>query len=328
MNSSSLLSRRKFIGTMGFIGGSLLLPGTASALIESLTSTIKIGLIADLHQDIMHDGKERLEVFLTEMKKHEADAIIQLGDFAYPSEKNKPLIDRFNQASRNPIHVIGNHDTDNGHTKEQCRDVWGIPNRYYVRDVSGLKVIVLDGNDKNSPDYKGGYPSYIGKEQLQWLKYQLNKLEGPIMLASHQPLAGPWCVDNADELQKLLTRYSEKVVLAVCGHTHIDEVYEVDGVNYLHINSASYQWVGGDHKHESYPKEVHEKYPWIEYTCPYRDPVFAMLTIDPDEGIIKVTGRESEWIGPDPDELGVELGEGVKNGKEVVPMIRDRRLEA
>ena len=115
--------------------------------------------------------------------------------------------------------------------------------------------------------------------------------------------------------------------MAICGHTHIDEVYKIGNINYLHLNSASYQWVGGDHKHHSYPASVHEKYPWIEYTCPYMDPVFAILTINPDEGIIEVEGIRSRWVGPSPGELGVDLGEGVKDGREVVPMIRSRRLK-
>jgi Icc protein len=49
----------------------------------------------------------------------------------------------------------------------------GIPSRYYARDIEGLQLLVLDGNDAGSPTYKGGYVSYVGKEQVEWLKEQI-----------------------------------------------------------------------------------------------------------------------------------------------------------
>jgi hypothetical protein len=53
-----------------------------------------------------------------------------------------------------------------------------------------------------------------------------------------------------------------------------------------------------------------------------------MLTFNPDEGIVEITGKASQWVGPSPEDLGVDLGSGVKNGKEIVPFIRNRRLKA
>ena len=103
-----------------------------------------------------------------------------------------------------PLHVIGNHDTDAGFTKDNCIDKWGIPSRYYARDIEGLQLLVLDGNDAGSPTHKGGYVSYVGKEQVEWLKEQLATLDGPIMVACHQPLAGAYAVDNAEEIQAVL----------------------------------------------------------------------------------------------------------------------------
>ena len=45
------------------------------------------------------------------------------------------------------MHVIGNHDTDAGFTKDNCIDVWGMPGRYYAKNIEGLQLLVLDGND-------------------------------------------------------------------------------------------------------------------------------------------------------------------------------------
>jgi hypothetical protein len=145
------------------------------------------------------------------------------------------------------------------------------------------------------------------------------------MIAAHQPLAGAYAVDNAPEIQALLSRYSEKVILSVNGHSHIDSLVNIGGIRYLHINSASYQWVGGDFKHESYSREIHEKYPWISYTCPYRDPLFAFLEINPSSGTITVRGIKSEYVGQSPWDLGTDFNGELKM-EEVVPEIRDRKL--
>jgi len=320
-------SRRKFIKTSGIIVGSLMLSPMTQALIKNLNKPVKIGLIADLHQDIMHDGEKRLDAFLKKMAIINPDAIIQLGDFAYPDIKNKSVIDKFNNAKTESLHVIGNHDTDNGHTKQQCYDIWGMKNRYYSEDIGGLKVIVLDCNEKGSPTHTGGYPLYIGKEQMEWLEQELKQSNSPVILASHQPLAGPYSINNTIEVQALLTKYSEKILVSVNGHSHIDLLEKIGGVNYYQVNSASYQWVGGDHKHKSYPDDIHEKFPWIEYTCPYRDSLFTTLTIDPASGSIIIQGMETSWVGPDPEELGVDWKLEVTNGKEIVPFIRGRELK-
>ncbi len=319
-------SRREFIRTSGIMAGSILFTPSAHALIGSLSRPIKIGLIADLHQDIMHDGEKRLDAFLKEMQVVNPEAIIQLGDFAYPNEKNRSLIDKFNKGNKNALHVIGNHDTDSGHTKQQCYDIWGMTNRFYSRDISGLKVIVLDCNDKGSPTHTGGYPLFIGKEQMEWLEEELKQSDCPIMLASHQSLAGPYSINNTKDVQELLSKYAEKIVISVNGHSHIDLLQKLGGVSYFQVNSASYQWVGGDHRHKSYPDEVHEKFPWIEYTCPYRKPLFTTLTIDPASRSVAIQGMENTWVGPSPAELGVDWNGEVTNGKEIVPYIRKRNI--
>ncbi|MCH2161594.1 MAG: metallophosphoesterase [Phycisphaerales bacterium] len=326
IRSDRVLGRRAFLGTAAMGSLVLAVPQVARAAVRALKKPVKIGVIADLHHDVMHDGLDRMKAFTTRMSIDKPDAIMQLGDFAYPNADNKEVIDHFNQAHKQSLHVIGNHDMDAGMTRENCIDVWGIPARYYTQQVGGMHMLVLDGNDPGSPTYTGGYAAYIGKEQVEWLKAQLKAIDGPIIVVSHQPLAGSSAVDNAEEIQAILSGAADKVVLAINGHTHVDDVLRVGGVTYLHVNSASYKWVGGNHKHESYPKAIHEKHRWISYTCPYRDPLFATLTIDPETSTIVVKGAQSKWVGESPDELGVPLAAGLEAGRQVVPRIRDREI--
>ena len=302
------------------------LPRLATGALQGLGDTIRLGVIADLHHDIMHDGARRMKAFTERMSIVKPDAIMQLGDFAYPRAENREVIDRFNAAHPESLHVIGNHDMDAGMTRADCLKVWGMPARHYVRTVKGLNILVLDGNDAGSPTWKGGYHAYIGPEQVDWLKERLSALEGPIVVVSHQPLAGVSAIDNAKEIRGLLGAASDRVILAINGHSHVDELVRIDDVPYLHVNSVSYNWVGGKYVHESYPTAIHESHPWISHTCPYRDPLFATRTIDPATATVRVEGAASDWVGPSPAELDVPLSAGLTEGLQVAPRIRDRSI--
>lgn len=318
------MKRRDFI--VNTAGGCIAL-GISTAFrgeFMNAKKTIKIGLITDLHQDVIHNGPERLKAFLEEMSKTKPDAIMQLGDFAYPADKNKEVIDLFNNAHPTRLHVIGNHDTDAGYKKEQCISYWGMPARYYVQQISGISFIVLDGNDKGSPTHKGGYPAYIGPEQVTWLKEQLNTIKGPLVIVSHQPLAGAMAVDNAVEIQEILGAASEKILVAINGHTHVDALLHIQNVRYVHINSASYFWVGSQFKHDNYPADILASHPWIASTCPYKDPLFTTMTIDLHKGKITFKGKRSEWVGKSPEALAFTDKAPLKINEEIVPLIRER----
>ena len=320
------MSRRTFINTATVASLTLTLPRLSAATSWTLEKPIQIGVIADLHHDVMHDGVARMEAFLKEMSVSKPDAILQLGDFAYPGSKNSDVIDMFNQSHSQSLHVIGNHDTDAGFTKDNCIDVWGMPSRYYAKNIAGIQLLVLDGNDGGSPTHKGGYASYVGKEQVEWLKEQLATLDGPIMVVCHQPLAGAYAIDNAEEIQAVLGDAANKVILVINGHSHIDEVVRVKNVTYMHVNSASYKWVGSANRHESYSEDIHAKYSSISCTCPYRDSLFTTLTFDPESFTIRVKGTRSSWVGKSPAELGLDLHPNLTNGEEIAPRIRDREF--
>ena len=318
-------SKREFLCTTGVVAATTILPRTAMAALRELKQPIKLGIITDLHHDIMHDAPARLKVFLDAMADKKPDALLQLGDFAYPTKDNEVITKSFEQAHPRTMHVLGNHEIDGGHSFDAVAKIWGMRGRYYTENVDGLNLIILDGNEKPE-NHKSGYPSYVGNEQLAWLETQLRTLSGPIIVFSHQPLAGPSCIDNAKSVQELLSSAADKVLLAVNGHTHIDHLERVDNVSYLHVNSASYKWVGSSNRNQSYPAAVHSKFRWIEYTCPYRDSLFTTLTIDPGTGEINVQGCESEWVGKSPSQLGIAAKPKLVDGKQICPKIRRRQI--
>lgn len=318
-------SRRRFLQTAGVGALSLLIPETARSRLRTLSGPVRLGMITDLHQDIMHDGPQRLASFLKAMEEESPDAIVQLGDFAVPSAANQPLIDTFKSAHPRALHVLGNHDIDGGYTWQQTLESWGMPQRYYRREINGLQLVVLDGNEKPA-NHVSGYPSHIGPEQQGWLQETLQTFDGPSLVLSHQPLAGPWAIDNAEEVRQILTAAADRVLLAVNGHSHIDYLIRSDRVSYLHLNSASYVVVGRNFRHESYSAEVHAAYPRLASTCPYRDALFTTLSIDPMRQTIDVKGRESEWVGPSPAELGRDKHPDLIDGEQIAPRIRPRSL--
>lgn len=296
-------SRRDFLKASSVSLLGLAIPESTIRLFQT-RQEIKIGLISDLHVDIIHDGEARLQAFLDQMAREDPQALIQMGDFAIPKAENKKVIQAFNEAHPKAFHVLGNHDMDGGFSREDVTRAFGMSGRYYSKDLGIIQLVVLDGNDPGSPTSKGGYPSYIDSEQQAWLISELKKADKPVLVVSHQPLAGIFPIDNPQDIQGILSSYSSKILLAINGHAHVDQHLAIGGVNYLHINSASYYWVGENLAHQSLSPEIHEKHPALQYTCPYSEALFALLTIDPGTAKITVQGRKSQWIGPSPQELG------------------------
>jgi 3',5'-cyclic-AMP phosphodiesterase len=295
---------------------------------------VRFGVCTDVHKDVMHDADERLQSFVSEMNEKDVDFIIQLGDFTQPQDYNASFMNVWNSFEWPAYHVLGNHDMDDdtredtggSYTRDETVAYYGMPSRYYSFDKQGFHFIVLDGNDVKDPP-QAGYPHYISAVQMAWLKEDLSMTGSPVIVFSHQSLEDPDGVENAEQVRKILEEAKHesgenKVIACFSGHHHIDFSTSINGIHYIQINSMSYNWLGGDYLHIRYSKEIDEQYPFIKYTAPYKDPLYATVEID-SRGIIRITGRESTWVGPDPWELGYPE----KNREIFSPSISNRELE-
>jgi len=304
------MTRRELIKQAGLGYAMLSLPlATKFQTHSNRETSLTFGVIADVHQDIMHDGVERILAFSTEMRRSQVDFIMQLGDFCVPEAKNNAFMDAWRSFDGPRYHVIGNHDTDGGFERDQVVEYYNMPSRYYSFDQKGVHTVVLDGNDQGG--ISTGYARYIAQDQLDWLKNDLAGTELPTMVFIHQPLDNPSGIDNRLEARLILERINEqagwnKVFAVFAGHAHVDYARQLNGIYYILINSASYQWVGGDYEHLSYAPEIHEGAPTIKYTCPYKDPIWATISIDIDNDVLMISGRETEWVGPAPAEIGAD----------------------
>ncbi len=293
---------------------------------EDSPGVIRFGLCADVHKDIMHDADARLKTFISRMNVEKVDFIMQLGDFCRPYDYNQSFLDIFNKFEGPRYHVLGNHDMDGGFTREQTLTYWGVKDKYYSFDMGGYHFVVLDGNDKKE-GAAPGYARYIGKKQSEWLKSDLPKTGLPSFVFSHQGFGPAGGIENDKEIRAILEEANakagfRKVRACFNGHNHFDGCTVSEGIYYVQINSMSNQWVGGKFRRARFSKEIEEKFPWVSYTAPYKDSLYAIVTLRGD-GTIEIEGVQSEWIPPSPAEMKVPGGKRVST-----PKISNRKLKA
>ncbi len=322
------MKRRQFIQTA--IGGSalLVLPISLKALSHSQKENLKFGVCADIHKDIMHDSDARLQTFISKASERDLDFIIQLGDFCRPYEYNREFLSIWNSYDGDKYHVIGNHEMDGGFSRKQVIDFWDIPKQFYSVDNNGFHIVVLDGNDKNiSKDKASGYARFIGEKQMEWLKSDLQSTKLPCLIFSHQTLENnDDGIENRQEIRELFEAENKrsgfnKIMACFSGHHHTDYVAEINDIYYIQINSMSYEWLGEKYKTVRYSEEIDKEFPYIKYTAPYKDPLFAFVEISNKR--IQIEGVKSSFVGLSPEELGCPAH---PENKRIIPEITDRNL--
>lgn len=306
----------------------------ASAL-SRRAEPLTFGLCADVHQDVMHDAPERLARFVAEMEQRDAVFIAQLGDFCIPKDDNREFLGVFESFSGEHYHVLGNHDTDsdnltkNGYSQAETMAFWGMARNYYSFVQGGIRFIVLDGNEHHPGERQGHYPLHVGQAQLAWLERELAETSDPVILLSHQSPENDEGLDNGPAVRAVLEEANRaagwpRVLAYFSGHHHLNDLVHVNGIPYVQVNSMSYFWVGEECQNYSYPEHIHAANPMLEFTAPYRDPIWSTVTVDPSAGEIRIEGRWSEWAGRSPEELGYEAPLARRRG--MSPRIDDRRL--
>jgi len=334
-------SRREFLGASA-LGASTCLYSWASSVTAAESSDepaiTRIGLIADVHKDVMHDADERLTVFVEKMLQWKPDFVVQMGDFCIPIVENEPFIRIWNRLTCPRHHVLGNHDMDGdgkarpdevyAFSREETMEYWGMQARYYSFDHRGAHYVILDGNDEGPG--QEGYFKYVADDQAQWLALDLAATRLPTFVFIHQSLEREkGGVENQQAIRGIMEQAvdasgASKVVACFSGHHHRDYVRQMNGIIYPQINSMSYHWLGGDNLQIRYSEEIDQQYPYIKYTVPYKDPLYALVTIDRQRGSLQIEGVRSEFVGPSPWEQGASKAD--LDGKSLLPSISDWRI--
>ncbi len=328
--------------------------------------SIKFGVCADLHVDIMHDCEERLEAFIKACREENVDFIIQLGDFCYPDirdcickPENRPenienalntptyadkdkIINMYKNFEKPSYHVIGNHDCDMC-SKEQILEYYEADyGPYYSFDMGGFHFIVLDPNYmKLNGEYvsydRGNYfdesyrPDkvlpYLPDEQIKWLKKELAETDYPSVIFTHQKLIkGNGCILNWQDVKKVIDNAPNKVVMALNGHEHVDLAEKTDGVWYYTVNCMSNMWVG-----KRFGRT--DRYPAKIYekypSIEYVIPYekSQFAIITMDENGARIKGTDGGFVGASPEEMGTNAqGETLLN-RNITSTVKDRYLK-
>lgn len=299
-----------------------------------MSEKVTFAAFTDLHLDIMHDGEKRMEAFFQVVEKTNVDFIIHLGDLCYPKgilgvapeailpinlklSKDVPpiqpgkdqVLDKLCNFPKPVYFVLGNHDVDFC-SKKDAMEVYGMSASYYAFHSRGWHFIVLDGNHYRddagelrdygfAASYYRDLP-YLGKNQLDWLRKELENSDEPAVLFCHQPMykKGREFRDLAEfrEVLSSAKKKGKKIRLCMNGHLHVDDLHIEDGTVYHSLNSISNIWVGEEYETQRYPEEIERDYPSLRYTFPYKKPIFAIVTLTDDKLIIE--GQHGGFVQP------------------------------
>jgi len=87
------------------------------------------------------------------------------------------------------------------------------------------------------------------------------------------------------------------------------------------------QWLGYDfplERLEFFSPDLYINYRLFKYMAPYKDPLWAIITLN-DDGSIEIRGKKSSWLGPSPTEMGFDFWNAAYPS---VPYISDRKIPA
>jgi len=204
---------------------------------------MKFAIITDIHlgpkgyhkgilRKINHNIKTLLRNFIEEINNNiKPEFVVVLGDLIEDEneindKKNIKYVVKLLKKLKYPVYyVTGNHDSQNISENELTR----IFNNqlYYSFDVGNYHIIVLFTKSKFNKNTR------VSKEQISWLKEDLDKTNKKTIVFSHHSLAAqnlkgnPWFEDspeyhvviNRRKIRKILEK-SNRVIGVFNGHLH------------------------------------------------------------------------------------------------------------
>jgi 3',5'-cyclic-AMP phosphodiesterase len=136
----------------------------------------------------------------------------------------------------------------------------GMEKPYYSFDSHGWHFVILDCIYEVEAAHGPSYVPRIGKEQLDWLRFDLGaNHEKPTVAVTHiaafcnlgqitgdteMPSMHGRVIQDTVDLRQILERHNVKALLQ--GHSHIREDYQFNNVWYVTSQSVSAAWWGGN----------------------------------------------------------------------------------
>ena len=279
------LDRREFLKALGAAGAALASPRLAEAAWrEALAGrpatapgSFDFVFFTDTHIEPELDAAHGCNMCFSKIAALKPEFAIMGGDHVYDAmgvdrRRADRVFDLYKQAEQQlemPIHhTIGNHDifgvltksgvapSDPAYGKKMFQDRIG--RTFYSLDYKGYHFVVLDSIQ---PTEDRLWEARIDDEQLHWLRDDLKKLapQTPVVATVHCPLVTAFAtyaqVVTADRKYNTLTVANAPDVLAVFesanvigvlqGHTHINELVEYKGTQYITSGAVCGNWWHG-----------------------------------------------------------------------------------
>ena len=187
------------------------------------------------------------------------DVVVYLGDLIQASSnletdiKNiKHVWKMFKKINYPYYTILGNHELKSVKSNKEILDVIGYKKATYSVDINDYHLVFI-GTDINEED-KSCRTQYISKEDLEWLKNDLEKNnDKKIIMFSHFGIAEDkdiknnfWCytedgenlmLRNRDILKELMR--NKNIIAIFCGHFHWTKKIHEDGFDYYMVGSLT-----------------------------------------------------------------------------------------
>ena len=262
------IDRREFVvTTVTLLGG---IPFSVFKSAKGDFEPIRFGIVTDIHYAdrptpasttrFYRESIGKLSECIDFMNQQEVDFLIELGDFkdqgVEPREEETLVFlstveKEFRRFKGPRYHVLGNHDHDSI-SKQQFLE--GISNEgfkkasnFYSFNKKSFHFIILDANytsqgkayDRGKFDWTD---AHIPKDQLEWLKSDLQRNKMPAVIFIHHRLDTPpsdriYCPDNADVVRKMLED-AGNVVIVFQGHYHEGGVSSLNNIYYYTLKAV------------------------------------------------------------------------------------------
>ncbi|TWU32849.1 metallophosphoesterase family protein [Novipirellula artificiosorum] len=252
MNSNhQRLGRRSVLqnGTL-IMATAAVAPSTLIA--EEIDSTLKIGLLTDLHfadkppAGTRHyrETLNKLEEAALQFEQDKPAFVVELGDLIDAADSVETelrylsTIDRpFSAIARDRHYVLGNHCVDTLRKEEFLGSV-GQEKSYYSFDRGGVHFVVLDSCFRSDGQPYGRKNSVwtdanVPAAELEWLEADLKSACNRVIVFAHQRLdvTSHHGVKNGAEVRRVLEA-SNKVLAVFQGHSHQNDVKDIGGIHY------------------------------------------------------------------------------------------------